>query len=320
MCGIVGVYGSTPDKKLVKRMAEIISHRGPDDEGYYFDELIGLGHKRLSIIDLSTGKQPIFHKELLIVYNGEIYNYKEIRAELEELGRKFKTKSDTEVILQAYHEWGTDAVRRLNGMFAFAIWDKKRGELFIARDRLGIKPLYYFKQGGLLVFASEIKAILEHPSVRKSLDARTLVDYLTFQNTIDEKTFFAGIKKLMPGHWLKADAKGIHIVKYWEPDFSKERMGIKKALGDYRKVLHDSVKRHMISDVPLGCYLSGGFDSGIVSTSASEMVDHVETFDTVMAMTRKLEAITDRLEPAQVEKLFAERNPAQTVQYLYSLI
>lgn len=285
MCGIAGVFsrdGHAVDRDIIKRMTALIAHRGPDDEGYFFDENIGLGHKRLSIIDLSTGRQPMFNAAgtRLILYNGEVYNYREIRTELEKTGRTFVTQSDTEVILQAYEEWGPDAVKKFNGMFAFAVWDIERRTLFLARDRIGIKPLYYWRDGeNTLIFASEIKAILAHPAVTRELNIECMVDYLTFQNTIDDKTLFSGIQKFKPGHWMMVDPDGITFEKYWTPDFSKKRMSLDGTLKKYKEILMASVKRHMISDVPLGCYLSGGFDSGAVSMVASGLTEKpVETF------------------------------------------
>ena len=285
MCGIVGVFnrdGRDVNPTRLEIMANLIEHRGPDDEGYYVDGNVGLWHKRLSIIDLSTGKQPIYDEDRrrLIIYNGEVYNYRVIRQELEQKGRTFRTQSDTEVVLLAYDEWGPEAVKRFNGMFAFAIWDRQDRTLFIARDRLGIKPMYYWQNGEhTFVFASEIKAILAHPDFTRTLNIECFTDYLTFQNIIDEKTMFSGVKKLMPGHWLRVDRDCLSIEQYWKPDFTKKEMTIEETLEGYNRILNESVQRHMISDVPVGFYLSGGIDSGSVSTVGAQLTDHqVSTF------------------------------------------
>ncbi|MCP3682785.1 MAG: asparagine synthase (glutamine-hydrolyzing) [bacterium] len=278
MCGITGIAGKE-DKALLKRMTAKIKHRGPDEQGFFYGNKICMSNVRLSIIDLKTGKQPIYNedKSLVIVYNGEIYNYKELRKDLEKK-HKFSTKSDTEVIIHAYEEYGPECVKLFNGMFAFAIWDKKKNQLFLARDRLGIKPLYYYTDSSKLIFASEIKAILEDSTIKRKLNEEALIDYLTFQNILDNKTFFRGIDILRPGHYIIYKNKKLDVTKYWEASYKKKKQKPKEYIRDFQKVFHDSVKRHMISDVPVGSYLSGGIDSSSVATVASKLNNRLRTF------------------------------------------
>ena len=279
MCGICGIY--EPKSKIsllneVKKMNTLLHHRGPDDEGYFESFGITLGHKRLSIIDLSTGRQPIYNEDgsCVIVYNGELYNYKELRKDLIIKGHQFSTKTDTEVVLHHYEEYGTDCVKNFNGMFAFAIWDESRQRLFLARDRLGIKPLYYHWDINRqrLVFASEIKALLVDPEINRKLNPTALIDYMVFQNILDDKTFFDSIKILLPGHKLTVSDGQCYLEPYWQPTFQKKKLPKHEDyLQTFREVLEDSVKRQLMSDVPLGAYLSGGFDSSSVATYASQL-------------------------------------------------
>lgn len=278
MCGIVGF--NWKDDKLVKKMADLIKHRGPDDDGFYSDEHISLGNRRLAIIDLKTGKQPIYSKDntQVITYNGEVYNFAELKSKLERKGHTFYTHTDTEVILHLYQTYGKQSVKMLNGMFAFAIWDSKKKELFIARDRMGVKPLYYYWKDGKFIFASEIKAILAY-SIHRAPNLDAISEYLTFENILDNKTFFQGVKTLLPGHYLRLKGKKLLHGKYWDVQFNYQKHTHEHLLGEFRRILRESVKRHLISDVPLGCYLSGGFDSATVTTMASELVKgKVETF------------------------------------------
>lgn len=277
MCGITGIFG-VGDKKLIKKMTDVIVHRGPDSDGFYVDKNISLGMRRLSIIDLSTGDQPIFNEkeDKLIVFNGEIYNYREIREELRKKGCKFKTKSDTEVILQAYERWGIEGIEKLNGMFAFAIYDKNKGEIILGRDRVGIKPLYYIFKNEKLVFGSEIKCILEYSDIERKLDKESLSSYLTYGTVLGENTLFSGIKKLLPGQILIYDGKKTKVEMLKEtwhiqtPDYSQESL---------LKMLDKTVKNQMVSDVPLGAFLSGGIDSStIVGLMAKSKDKPIETF------------------------------------------
>lgn len=278
MCGICGIYnfnGRPVDGELLRRMNNTMVHRGPDNEGYHLDDRIGLGHRRLSIIDLNTGHQPIFNedKTKVIVFNGEIYNFKDLRGKLENKGHRFKTKTDTEVILHGYEEWGTECVERLRGMFAFAIWDSKQQTLFLARDRLGIKPLYYFCKNSKLIFASELKAILEDRSVQKDLDFEALSDYLSFGYIPAPKTIFKSIRKLPPGHILIQSPEGVNTEKYWDLQFQP---GSHNSVDEYCnriiETLEESIRLRLISDVPLGAFLSGGIDSSVVVAIMSHLI------------------------------------------------
>jgi len=273
MCGICGF--NWEDEKLLKRAASTIRHRGPDDDGYYAADGISLGQLRLSIIDLEKGLYPVHNEEktVQLVYNGEIYNFKEIRKELEKKGHKFYSNCDSEVIVHAYEEYGFDCVKLFNGMFAFALWDSKKKRLFLARDRVGIKPLYYYFKDGKFIFASEIKAILEC-GVESELNEKTFVDYVTFQNIPDDNSFFNGVKMLLPAHYLVLKGKKPEITCYWDTDFSKEKLSsVDSYLEKFRGIFKNAVKRHLISDVPLGSYLSGGFDSSSVAEMASELIE-----------------------------------------------
>jgi asparagine synthase (glutamine-hydrolysing) len=270
MCGICGF--NWKDKKLLNEMLESIKHRGPDDRGTFESNSLSLGHNRLSIIDLSKkGKNPIWNKNKTkcIIHNGEIYNYKEIKDDLQKKGYKFQTKTDTEVILLGYEEYKEKILEKLNGMFSFAIHDKINNSLFIARDRLGIKPLYYYYKDEKFIFASEIKAILKH-KIKRIPNYDAITEYLTFQNILDNKTFFRGINLLQPGHHLTLKNNNLEIKEYWKPKFDYKKRTYKEVLKEFRKILDESVKRHMISDVEVGSYLSGGFDSGSITTLASK--------------------------------------------------
>lgn len=271
MCGFVGFLDKRKDKKkVIEDMASMIVHRGPDSVGYYTDGDIALGHRRLSIIDLKGGDQPIFNedKTKVIVFNGEIYNYKELKEELKEK-HTFKTNTDTEVILHGYEEYGTDLFARLRGMFAFIIYDLKTKEVVGARDHFGIKPFYYYKNGDDFMFASEIKAMLKHPNFKKEVNKSALKMYLIFQYSIFEETFFKNVFKLKPGHYFIYKDNELKINKYFEIDYTK----VDKSMDEYKKelkeVLTDSIKYHQItSDVEVGSYLSGGVDSSYVVSVA----------------------------------------------------
>ena len=256
-------------------MARTLAHRGPDDEGAFNAPGIGLHHRRLSIIDLATGHQPMTVGPTTIVFNGEIYNYLELRDELVRQGQAFKTTSDTEVLLRGYLEWGKDVVRRLNGMFAFLIFDERTGTLLAARDHFGIKPLYWLATEDTLLYASEIKALLQWPGVRAQVDEAALQDYVTFQYTLDDATLFRGIRKLRPAHLqiVATYTLAIHTERYWEPDFSVRRdLTEEQATEELQSLLVDSVRLQMRSDVPVGAYLSGGLDSSTVATLAARQV------------------------------------------------
>lgn len=270
MCGFVGfVDRSKNKKKIVKDMADKIIHRGPDSDGYYVDDEVSLGFRRLSIIDLEGGTQPIYNEDnsRVIVFNGEIYNYKEIKEELLKKGHKFKTESDTEVILHGYEEYEEKILDKLRGMFAFVIYDKKKKTLFGARDFYGIKPLYYYKDSKEFMFGSEIKAFLGHPNFKKELNRDMLKQYLTFQYSVSEDTFFKNVYKLRPGHYFKYHDGELEIVKYYEIKIESDDS---KTLDEWKDIIRDnlneSIKYHKVSDVEVGSFLSSGVDSSIVAT------------------------------------------------------
>ncbi|MFH1507993.1 MAG: asparagine synthase (glutamine-hydrolyzing) [Candidatus Omnitrophota bacterium] len=281
MCGICGMVGR-PDKELVRKMTAALQHRGPDDEGYFIDTNAGLGIRRLSIIDLQTGAQPIYNedKSLAVVLNGEIYNYKELAGGLRDKGHKFYTNSDTEVLVHLYEELGEDCIHKLRGMFAFAIWDKRKEELFLARDRLGIKPLYYSHQGNRFIFASEIKALLKDQAISREIDLSALDYYLTFLYIPAPLTIFKNIKKLLPGHSLKIKDNSINIKRYWRLNALQEsRLSINAYKQETYNYLKDAVQSHLVSDVPLGVFLSGGIDSSaIVALMSKSGVSDIKTF------------------------------------------
>jgi asparagine synthase (glutamine-hydrolysing) len=285
MCGLVGVVdttGRTVEVALLRDMADRIAHRGPDEEGVYVRDGVGLFHKRLSIIDLATGHQPMTRDGVTVVFNGEIYNYVELRAELKALGRTFETTSDTEVLLHAYQQWGDVFVQRLNGMFAFVMHDVPRRRVFAARDHFGIKPLYYWRHGERLVFVSEIKALLAHPDFVARVDSTGLTDYLTFQYVLGEETLFAGVRKLPPAHTLALDlASGkLALQRFWDLKFEvDDSMNAADAVERLGSLLDDAVRQQMRSDVPVGAYLSGGLDSSSVAILAARHTsDRFRTF------------------------------------------
>jgi asparagine synthase (glutamine-hydrolysing) len=276
MCGIAGFYG-LEDKNLIKKMCNAIKHRGPDDYGYFIDKNICLGNRRLSIIDVKGGHQPIHNEDesIWIVFNGEIYNYKEIKQKLESKGHRFYTNSDTEVIVHAYEEYGERCPEKLRGMFAFAIWDSNKKILFLARDRLGIKPLYYTKLGDVFLFASEIKAILEYP-IKREIDLEALNQYITFRYVLGEKTLFKGIKRLIPGYIL-VFKKNIKIEKYWDIDYNPTNFDENYYAERLKNILKESVRMRLMSEVPLGVFLSGGLDSSSIVAIMSSISNNVKT-------------------------------------------
>jgi asparagine synthase (glutamine-hydrolysing) len=279
MCGICGViqYDRTSqvNSEILWSMNQQIVHRGPDDAGFHITGNVGLAMRRLSIIDLSTGTQPIANedKTVRLVYNGEIYNHKELRRQLIEAGHRFQTNSDTEVIVHLYEEYGQQCVQHLQGMFAFALWDSKKRILFVARDRLGIKPFYFLRSEEKFLFASEIKALLADPDVRATLNRRALPEFLTFGYLSGTETLFEGIQKLAPGHTAVLEESGhLNIQQYWDVPFEEatERRPLSHYVNGYRDLLEESVKSHLMSDVPLGVFLSGGIDSSAIAALVSD--------------------------------------------------
>ena len=285
MCGICGKLmldpGASVRPALLKAMADTIVHRGPDDEGFYIGGPVALGFRRLSIIDLSGGHQPIGNEDgtVQIIFNGEIYNYQELRVFLLSRGHVFRTQSDTEVIVHLYEELGEECVKKLRGMFAFAIWDARKESLFLARDRVGIKPLYYSLSGEAVVFASEIKAIFADPSVGREVEPALVDRLLTFDYTPGTETLFKGIRKLAPGSYLIAREGRVEIKPYWDLSFSESGLSVEDAVEQLLQLLEESVRLHMISDVPIGFLLSGGLDSTAMLSLAADKTDQkISTF------------------------------------------
>jgi asparagine synthase (glutamine-hydrolysing) len=285
MCGIAGWYGSRHaqnDPVLLKSMLSALVHRGPDDEGQYLEGPVALGIRRLSIIDVQGGHQPISNEDgtVWVVLNGEIYNFKELRRELEAKGHDFATRTDTEVIVHGYEEWGDECVARLNGIFGLAIWDSRRRRLLLARDQFGVKPLYYYNDGQRLTWASEIKAILVDPSTPRRVDLDALDLYLTFRFVPSPRTMFAHISKLPPGHLLVKDEAGCRLERYFPvPAATNHQFTEREWIELLQERLEAAVKRQMMSDVPIGALLSGGVDSGVVVAIMSQLTDQsVRTF------------------------------------------
>jgi len=287
MCGICGKVefdrGATVSGALIRAMLDTIRHRGPDDEGVYLSPQVGLGHARLSIIDLSSGHQPLCNEDgtIWIVFNGEIYNYQELRNQLLAKGHVFKTQTDTEVIVHLYEEFGPQCLERLRGMFAFALWDQNQKRLFLARDRVGIKPLYYSLNRNNIVFASEIKAILADPSINRELAPEIIDRFLTFLYLPGEETLLRGVGKLAPGHYLVLTDGKAEIRQYWDIQFYKpsERLSLKDAEDELSNLVAEAVEMHMIADVPVGVLLSGGVDSTAVLSCAAERTEkEISTF------------------------------------------
>jgi asparagine synthase (glutamine-hydrolysing) len=288
MCGICGIFFVSRDGRVpgdaLARMNQSIAHRGPDDEGFFVEENVGLAMRRLSIIDVKSGHQPISNenRDIWIVFNGEIYNHSDLRAGLESRRHQYRTRSDTETIIHLYEEYGSQCVKHLRGMFAFVIWDRRRRVLFAARDRLGIKPLYYRWDGKSFLFGSEIKTILAYPGVEREFDRARLGEYLTFGYITGPETMYAGIRKLMPGHTLELAERGEpKIQRYWDLVVRVDEIsrGHDYYVSRYREMLEFAVKSHLMSDVPLGVFLSGGLDSSAVAALTAKIRgNQIQTF------------------------------------------
>ena len=285
MCGICGFTGEVLDRdKTIRNMTEVITHRGPDSDGFFSDKYISMGFRRLSIIDLEAGHQPIYNedKTLVLTFNGEIYNYKELRQELEAAGHTFSTKADSEVLVHGYEEWEEDLLPRLRGMFGFAIYNTKDQSIFIARDFFGIKPMHYAVVGenNDFIYASEIKSILQHPKYEKKFNYKALDTYLSFQYAVPPETFFEGIYCLLPGHYMTFKNGEVETVRYFEARFKPdENMTEEQAVDKIEKVFEDSVNAHKIADVEVGCFLSSGVDSSYVSTYFADQKTFTVGFD-----------------------------------------
>lgn len=286
MCGICGIYNAESQEpvspQLIEEMTRLISHRGPDDQGAHIDGPLGLGFARLSIIDLDGGHQPMCNEtgDIWLVFNGEIWNYKTLRNDLLEKGHQFRSNSDSETIIHAYEEYGTDCLARLHGMFGFALWDGPRQRLLLARDRAGKKPLYYTRVNGSFLFASEIKSLLCHPRVKREADVQALADFLSVRYVPGPATLFANIYKVLPGHWLLFENGVQHEECYWDYTFGKTEKGsIEDYVRGIKQHVHRAVEERMMADVPVGAMLSGGVDSSIISGIMSKLTSQkVKTF------------------------------------------
>jgi asparagine synthase (glutamine-hydrolysing) len=318
MCGIAGFFaldGRPASPAVLQSMTDAVAHRGPDGEAIYVDGAVGLGHRRLAIIDLSAAaSQPMTSADgrYVITYNGELYNFPELRGELERLGSRFQSRSDTEVVLNAYAQWGAKALDRFNGMFAFAIWDRQDRQLFVARDRYGIKPLYYAWSGQTFIFGSEVKALLRHPAVSAVLDKEALVEYLTFQNYLSYRTLFKGVRLLPPGTHLTLTEGGsadAAPVQYWDFNFQEPQPGAddREYAEELDRRFRQAVKRQLISDVDLGSYLSGGIDSGSITAVAAAELPRLRTFTCGF----------DLSSASGLELGFDERAKAERMSYLF---
>ena len=283
MCGICGFTGQVVDRDdVIRNMTEVITHRGPDSDGFFTDDYISMGFRRLSIIDLDAGHQPIYNedKSLVLTFNGEIYNYKELRKVLIQKGHKFYTDTDSEVLVHGFEEWQEDLLPKLRGMFGFAIYNTKDKSVFIARDFFGIKPMHYTQIGEDFVYGSEIKSILEHPKFVKKFNTKALDTYLSFQYAVPPETFFEGVYCLMPGHYLWYRDGEVETTRYFEPRFNpNEEMSEQAAVNEIEKVFENSVNAHKIADVEVGCFLSSGVDSSYVSTYFADQKTFTVGFD-----------------------------------------
>jgi asparagine synthase (glutamine-hydrolysing) len=285
MCGISGTVSfrgdGFTDEAIVQQMCRSMRHRGPDDEGYYHDAYVGLGMRRLSIIDLASGQQPVTNEDesLQLIFNGEIYNYRELRRRLEQRGHIFKSHSDTEVIVHAYEEYGEACVEHFIGMFGIALWDKNRQRLFIARDRLGIKPIYYWSDGPHFAFGSELKTLVAHPTIPLDLDLVALDQFLTLEYIPSPRTIFQNIHKLPAGHILFFENGEVTIKQYWNVPPRQVPQDEAGCVEELEALIRDAVQLRLISDVPLGAFLSGGIDSSTVVAFMSEAMNTpVQTF------------------------------------------
>jgi asparagine synthase (glutamine-hydrolysing) len=316
MCGIAGVLnldGQPVAPAVLKRMTDAIAHRGPDGEGHYANAGVGLGHRRLAIIDLSDGgRQPMTTDDgrYVIVYNGELYNFRELRTELEPLGHRFRSRSDTEVLLAAWAQWGTKALGRFNGMFAFALWDSRERVLTLARDRYGIKPLYYTVAGDAVLFGSEVKALIAHGGYRARLDKPALLEYFTFQNFFTDRTLFQDVRLLEAGSYLTLrGSKPAKPTRYWDYHFAEPERPRPEAeyVEELDRLFVQAVRRQLVSDVELGAYLSGGMDSGSITAVAANQFPYLKSFTCGF----------DLHSASGLELGFDERDAAEHMSYLF---
>lgn len=318
MCGIVGVLdrtGGAVSPVSIRRMSDQIIHRGPDDSGLFSDGPVGLGHRRLSIIDLSAaGHQPLATADgrFVMVYNGEVYNFQALRVELESLGWQFHSNTDSEVVLKAYAQWGRESLGRFNGMFAFALWDKLEKTLFLARDRYGIKPLYYTTVDGTFLFGSEIKALMGHPSFRSAIDVEGLLEYFTFQNFLSDRTLHKGVRLLPAGCSMTIGLEGSRegrIERYWDYHFEEPEQPLddQEYIEELDRLFQQAVRRQLVADVDVGSYLSGGMDSGSITAIAAKELPYMRTFTCGFDMSSA----------SGMELGFDERREAEHMSYLF---
>jgi len=316
VCGIAGTLaldGDGPSRELLRRMTAAIAHRGPDGDGYYLDGPAGLGHCRLAVIDLSSaGRQPMVTPDgrFALSYNGEVYNFAALRAELQSKGHAFRSRTDSEVVLHAWAEWGPAALCRLNGMFALALWDRAEQAVYLARDRYGIKPLYHARAGGTFVFGSEVKALLAHPALAAELDPEGLLEYLTFQNFFTQRTLFAKVRLVPAGAIVRVDRQGDEsLSQYWDYAFQEpeEKRPVEEYAEELDRLFHQAVSRQLVSDVPVGAYLSGGMDSGSITAVATGLVENLRTFTIGFDLTSA----------SGLELGFDERAAAEHMSYLF---
>jgi len=318
MCGIAGIVhldAEPVSAVLLKRMADAIAHRGPDGEGVYVDHGVGLAHRRLAIIDLSpAGHQPMATEDgrYVISYNGEVYNFAELRIELEALGHRFRSRTDTEVVLKAFAQWGEKALERFNGMFAFALWDRERRELLLARDRYGIKPLYYARVGDRFLFGSEIKAIIANGAYRTDIDLEGLLEYFTFQNFFTDRTLFKGVRLLPAGSLMRvslADRSVGASRRFWDFAFVEPEKALSagECEEELDRLIRQAVNRQLVSDVDVGAYLSGGMDSGSITALAAKQLPYIKSFTCGF----------DLNSASGVELAYDERGPAEYMSYLF---
>jgi asparagine synthase (glutamine-hydrolysing) len=315
MCGIAGILhrdGRPASPIALKRMTDALAHRGPDGEGSFVDGAVALGHRRLAIIDLSSdGHQPMTSDDgrFVFTYNGEVYNFNELRAQLQARGRRFHSRTDSEVVLHALAEWGTDAIARFNGMFAFALWDRRKQSLLLARDRYGIKPLYYACTGNTLVFGSEVKALLASGELSATLNKPGLHEYLTFQNFFTDQTLFSGAHLLPSGSYAEITADSFKTTRYWDYDFSEPQGHVDEAevVEELDRLFQQAVSRQLVSDVDIGAYLSGGMDSGSVTAIAAKQLPYIKSFTCGF----------DLNSASGVELSFDERTTAEFMSYVF---
>lgn len=318
MCGITGIFnlrGESISCTALRMMTDAIAHRGPDGEGFYIDNNIGLGHRRLSIIDPSAaGHQPMTTSDgqFVISFNGEVYNFKDLRLPLETLGHRFVSQTDSEVVLKSYAEFGVEAFKKFNGMFALAIWDKRKRRLVLARDRYGIKPLYYCLLGQTLIFASEIKAFLAYPEFRAAIDRESLLEYMTFQNLFGANTLFKDVRLLLPGSYIVLSQDTGHVPSptcYWDYNFCEPAVvsDMTEYAEELARLFRQAVNRQLVSDVEIGSYLSGGMDSGSISAVAASQLPYIKTFTIGFDISSM----------SGVEVNYDERVAAERMSYLF---